>query len=64
MKKIRQVIIAAAAVTLVIGMWLQSGSAKEDAKGRLKSKLQKPDIVDIERVAVNNWNYIMRNQGS
>lgn len=64
MKTIRNVSLAAAVIMMGIGLWLRSGSAKEDPKERLKLKLKKPDIIDIKRVAVNNWNYVIRNQGS
>ncbi len=40
------------------------GISRVDRKARVKARLQKPDITDIVFVGSNNWNYVMRNNGS
>lgn len=55
------------AVTLtILGMVVASpfGEARVDRNTRLKLSLKKPDITDIQFIGVNNWSYVMRNNGS
>lgn len=60
-------LLVSAMMVAMVAAWamLSSvGMAKINSDSKLKTKLKKPDIVDIEFVAYNNWNYVMRNQGS
>lgn len=56
-------LVLALAVSAIV-MVSPVGKAGVDQTTRLKAKLQKPDITDITFVPYNNWNYVMRNQGS
>jgi hypothetical protein len=57
---------AAVAVLAIAGVVLMSpfSMARVDKNTRLKARLKKPDITDLAFVGYNNWNYVMRNNGS
>ncbi len=64
----KKLILLTSLVTVVVMAIVLSlstvGVAKVNNAKSLKLKLKKPDITDLVFVAVNNWNYVMRNNGS
>ncbi|KAB2892621.1 MAG: hypothetical protein F9K28_11420, partial [Bacteroidetes bacterium] len=56
--------VVTVAVMAIVFSLSTVGIAKVNNAKSLKLKLKKPDITDIALVAVNNWNYAMRNNGS
>lgn len=56
--------VAFMTAALVTALLYDVSTAKVDTASKLKLRLSKPDIVDLEYVGYNNWNYVMKNQGS
>lgn len=64
MNKIKNTLIVGALIGALVFAFSDWSTARVDKNTRLRAKLRKADIVDIVNVGYNNWNYIMRNQGS
>lgn len=56
-------VVTVAVMTVVFAL-STVGIAKVNNAKALKLRLKKPDVTDLVFVAVNNWNYVMRNNGS
>lgn len=64
MNKIKNTLIASALIGALVFAFSEWSTARVDKNTRLRAKLRKADIVDLVKVGFNNWNYVMRNQGS
>lgn len=64
MNKIKNTLIASALIGALVFAFSEWSTARVDKNTRLRAKLRKADIVDLVNVGFNNWNYVMRNQGS
>jgi hypothetical protein len=56
------ILTSLAILTIVVSA--DNASSRLDKNKRVRLKLQKPDIADLKFISVNNWRYVMRNNGS
>jgi hypothetical protein len=56
--------VAVLVALFMAAMSTTMGIARVNKAKSLKIKLQRPDLIDLKFVAVNNWYYAMRNNGS
>lgn len=64
MKKLKWLMSAVLAGTLVTTLWYTMGHSRMDTQSRTRLHLRTPNTLEQKRIGVNNWRYEMRNDGS
>lgn len=64
MKRLKWLMSAVLAGVLVTTLWYNVGHSRMDTLSRTRLQLRTPNTLEQRQIAVNNWRYEMRNDGS